>query len=541
LNDSGSNADRDAGERLAALAPPFLDAYGALRELHPLLARAPERLSHPVQLAVVGQIKKGKSTLVNAILGRRLAVTREEEATYRVNEFRFGTDEGISAYYSDGPGGSFRVREFPLDSLGRLTVHDPDRIGELLTPARIVVRVWEERLQRLTLIDTPGLHSVHGADADETQRLLEGRSTAAMDAADAILYLFDREIGGPDVDVVRAFLGSGSSARLANAAKAVGVMSRCDLNWRAGRAASEDPIAEGARRIRSRYDHEPDLRRTFYEIVPVAALAAEGALCLSPADLAELRSLGRWDPARLLDALKYPRSASFRKKLSGCPIPPDRCVLFKDQLGPWGLFQAFSLMRDNCTDATVVTTLVEMSGVARVWELVSSLYEHQRYVIKLNGLLDQLRRVLADQEHAGLPSTEARRLLDEVRDVVESITDNQPGLAEMQMTRLVRQSHVELDSEDAERITRLAELHRGIAGRLGRPGKSAPPELLAAARAEVRYWRAARYAGRSKETRDVVRSAVHVAENLAARLDTVVRLQAKSEELARRASALMAE
>jgi hypothetical protein len=275
--------------------------------------------------------------------------------------------------------------------------------------------------------------------------------------------------------------------------------------------------------------------------MPVAALAAEGAQCLSPADLAELRSLAGWGPERLLAALKYPGSASFRTKLSGCPIPPDRCVLLKEQLGPWGLFQAFGLMRDNCDDATVVEKLVDRSGIARARELVSSLYEHQRYVIKVNGLLDQLRQVLADQERAGLPSMEARRSLDEVRDVVEYITDNQAGLAEMQMTRLIRQSHVELDSADTDRIARLAELHRGIAGRLGQPGETVPADLLAGARAEVRYWRGARYFGRSKETRDVVRSAIHVAENLAARLDAVVRLRAEAQELLRRAAALMDE
>jgi predicted GTPase len=60
----------DAGAVLAALAPAFAGTAGALGELRLALERAPERLRMPVRLAVVGQIKKGKSTLVNAILGR---------------------------------------------------------------------------------------------------------------------------------------------------------------------------------------------------------------------------------------------------------------------------------------------------------------------------------------------------------------------------------------------------------------------------------------------------------------------------------------
>lgn len=535
-----ARADREAGDRLAALAPKFLNSYGSLRELQPLLSRAPEKLRQPVRLAVVGQIKKGKSTLVNAMVGRRLAVTREEEATYRVNELRFGEAEGISAYYQDGPGGSPRSEEFPLDRLADLTVYDPDRTGELLAPTRIVVRVREERLRRLVLIDTPGLHSVHGADSAETQRLLTVRSAAAMDGADAILYLFDRDIGATDIDVVRDFLGPASSSRPANSAKALGVMSRCDRLWKASKP-SLDPIAEGAERIKSRFEHEPELRRTFYHILPVAAIVAEGAQCLSAEDLSALRDLSSWDPTQLIQALRYPISSTFRSKLQGCPIDPDRCVALKEQLGAWGLLRAYYFMREKFDDATVIEKLVEVSGIAKLNEVVKSLYERQRYIIKLNALLDQVRRVIEEQQHAGIQSADMQQAVEEVRDVVEYINDNQAGLTEMQMARLIRQRQVQVDlgSADADRIARLAGIHQSIAGRLGEPEGTAKPELLAVAKAEVRHWRSPRYSGCGEETADVVRSAVRVAEDLAERVRAAIQLEAEAQDRLRRAAELM--
>jgi predicted GTPase len=82
-----SRPRQDAGRILSRLAP-FLDERGALRELRGTLSRAPERLARPVRLAVVGQIKRGKSTLVNAMIGKQLAATGQLETTFRINEFK---------------------------------------------------------------------------------------------------------------------------------------------------------------------------------------------------------------------------------------------------------------------------------------------------------------------------------------------------------------------------------------------------------------------------------------------------------------------
>ena len=397
MSDWEVQAARD-GERLAALAQPFLGGHGASGDLYRLLHDAPERLHRPTRLAVAGKIKAGKSTLVNAILQRDLAVTDELEATYRVNEFRRGDKEEIWAHYPSGPGGNFEPRRFPLSDLGRLTVRDAARTSELAQPSRIVVRVREEPprdpvLRDLVLIDTPGLQSVYGSDSDDTTRLLTRRSGDVLNEADAVLYVFQRDIGDEDLAVVRKFLGPQSSTWQANAAKALGVLSQCDFGWSPPTRDDplrNDPMAAKTALIRKWWEAEPELRRTFYEILPVAAKVAERAQLLSAEDLADLRDLGRWDQDKLTSALRY-RENAFRARVTDCPLPWERWAALRAQLGVWGLIQAIRYMNDGCDDATVVTRLVEISGVPRVRELIRSLYGQQRYVIKTTGLLDALR------------------------------------------------------------------------------------------------------------------------------------------------------
>src|SRR3954462_1821443 len=49
------------------------------------------RLGAPLQVAVAGRIKSGKSTLVNALIGRRVAPTDIGECTRLVTRFQYGT------------------------------------------------------------------------------------------------------------------------------------------------------------------------------------------------------------------------------------------------------------------------------------------------------------------------------------------------------------------------------------------------------------------------------------------------------------------
>src|ERR1700716_367410 len=73
------------------------------------------RLGAPLQVAVAGRIKSGKSTLVNALIGRRVAPTDIGECTRLVTRFQYGTVDRIEVVFTDG-----RKQVVPFDAHGMI-------------------------------------------------------------------------------------------------------------------------------------------------------------------------------------------------------------------------------------------------------------------------------------------------------------------------------------------------------------------------------------------------------------------------------------
>ena len=56
--------------------------------LEPVVAQARRRLDEPLRVAIAGRVKAGKSTLLNALVGERLAATDAGECTRIVTWYR---------------------------------------------------------------------------------------------------------------------------------------------------------------------------------------------------------------------------------------------------------------------------------------------------------------------------------------------------------------------------------------------------------------------------------------------------------------------
>src|SRR5699024_1908464 len=78
------------------------------------------RLQSPLQVAVAGRIKSGKSTLVNALIGRRVAPTDIGECTRLVTRFQYGTVDRLEIVLRDG-----NTRVVPFGPDGMI----PDELG----------------------------------------------------------------------------------------------------------------------------------------------------------------------------------------------------------------------------------------------------------------------------------------------------------------------------------------------------------------------------------------------------------------------------
>lgn len=145
------------------------------------------------RVLVVGEAKRGKSSLVNALLGRELLPTGVVPVTALPTVVRRGPVEELHVRYLDGHGA---VR--PLTQLADLVTEarNPDnRLGV----AEVVVTTPARQLpDGVDLVDTPGVGSVFAHSS--------AAATAALDTMDAGLFVLsaDPPISGSE----RAFLSS---------------------------------------------------------------------------------------------------------------------------------------------------------------------------------------------------------------------------------------------------------------------------------------------------------------------------------------------
>ncbi len=152
----------------------------------------------PLQVAIAGRVKAGKSTLLNALVGERLAPTDAGECTRIVSWYRKGTGYQVSARLLDGRDQAlaFKRNEGALDiELGSLTERDVRWID---------VRWPASTLDTVTLIDTPGIASLNDENSRRTREFLEPEQGASGDA-DAVIYLM-RHVHAADVAFLEAFM-----------------------------------------------------------------------------------------------------------------------------------------------------------------------------------------------------------------------------------------------------------------------------------------------------------------------------------------------
>jgi small GTP-binding protein len=150
-------------------------ASGADRET---LAGLRERLgAGRLRVLVVGEAKRGKSTLVNALLGRKILPAGVTPLTSVATTVMHGTDEGIEARFLDG-----RSERLPADALEDL-VTERGNPANCRGVAGVTVRLDVPILASgLEIVDTPGTGSVHAHNTSAAADALE-----TMDAAVFVL------------------------------------------------------------------------------------------------------------------------------------------------------------------------------------------------------------------------------------------------------------------------------------------------------------------------------------------------------------------
>ncbi|MFY1631883.1 dynamin family protein [Solwaraspora sp. WMMB335] len=471
--------------------------------------RVRRRLDEPLRVAIAGRLKAGKSTLVNALIGRRVAPTQVGECTRIVTQFRYGTADRVDVVRRDGSRASL-----PLDPAGMI----PQRLGVPRAQIAFVdVTLTSDHLRQLTVIDTPGLSSASAGVSESAQRFLfaadpggaggtaatgggadgsdrgdpdttapfdagiDDDSVGAVSGAEAIVYVFTQSVRDDDVRALEAFRSA--SARLSsNPINSVGLFNKVDKLVAGGTDPwpVAGPLATDQTRV---------LRRVVSDVVPVVGLLAETTEAgrLTAADCEALRALAAMAPAQRTVLMASVDLFVDRD----CPVPRRQRQRLLALLDLYGVGFAVAQLQaaPQLASGDLVRALYAASGFPRLRHTLDETFQWRTDAIKAGWALSSLEKVASRTAHPGDRET--------LRDAIERLL-HQPEYHRLRLLEVAAQvstGSVELPEAMEQELTRLA-LSTDPRWVLDLP--QAPVEQLAAAAvAAATRWRVFAVAGAS--------------------------------------------
>lgn len=201
-------------------------------------------------IAIAGNVKAGKSSLLNALLEQDLAPVGELPTTATINTFYYGKpddpEKPILCLYrnpTDSPDEYQNGKWLSVQDLERLQTADTEVLRETLNISEMRYHLENEQLKEMILVDTPGIHALVSEhvntsndwfniyDTPERRQLANQRleqnnnqTISRSSSADAVLFVTS-SVATKDMEkFLEAFSGE-TSAR-----NAIGIISRIDRN-----------------------------------------------------------------------------------------------------------------------------------------------------------------------------------------------------------------------------------------------------------------------------------------------------------------------
>jgi GTP-binding protein EngB required for normal cell division len=184
------------GESTLDSALSELAALGTERDRERLAALRDRLESARLRVLVAGEAKRGKSTLINALLGRNVLPSGVTPLTAVTTTVRYGDDQHAEARFLDG-----HDEKYPLTALPDL-VTERGNPGNRRRIAGVTVYLAAPVLEGgVELVDTPGTGSVFEWDTRTAYEALE-----SMDAAVFVLTA-DPPVSASERDLLRRVAG----------------------------------------------------------------------------------------------------------------------------------------------------------------------------------------------------------------------------------------------------------------------------------------------------------------------------------------------
>jgi hypothetical protein len=327
------------------------------------LTELERRTRRPLQVAIGGPVSAGKSTLINALLGRCVAPVRAAETAQVTTIYRQASPGSPTRAWQITTAGRHRV---PLTADGRIPVLPIRR--EVL---RIEAEVDAEALAAFDLVDTPGLYSADAEGPSERGR----RSLLGRDG-EVTVYLLAEAPSEKVADTITLL-----RSRLPEVIRSRGVLAVRNL-----KAEQEGGPLAGAAAVLA----DTRAKLGTVEVVAVRALLAQaaaiGSLGLDGRTLELLEKLTAAGPAET-DAIRI-------RALTGATKAEVEHLM--QVLGPYGIGVAVERLTAGRDRAGLFRDLSVRSGVPRLVETMHARFLGHAELIKAVRLLTDLIEVVSD-------------------------------------------------------------------------------------------------------------------------------------------------
>jgi Dynamin family len=403
--------DREPARRCCErlLAEPHLEPVRAEIE------RIARRLDEPLCVAVSGRVSAGKSTLVNAFIGRRIAPMGEGEVTEANCWFRHvdqadppGEERAVVRRPKSKKAGSdgepsTEVEDVPIDALPELTDIERDH-----TEA-VTVYLDVDILRDLTVVDTPGLFSPNRDKSERTEKLLRKRTIKAARRADAVIYV-TTFLSADDVGELEGFSTLAGQVAESPTNALLVMNAQWGLDTQAAAGAAADPLTQGQAHLDSHADWMHPLvwdQRVVFAPLAEVALTREG---VTRQTIEDLRLVGASTSRRsLLDSAQ-----GFCRPNRLPEVPVERRTEMIKRLQLYGLHEAVRLAeRGKVGEAKLRSGLLRASGFEAVARLVDETFRARNDLLVTDSVLSELEEV-ALLGCGELPEDAAELMLDEI-------------------------------------------------------------------------------------------------------------------------------
>jgi hypothetical protein len=448
------------------------------------------RLSAPLQVAVAGRIKSGKSTLVNALIGRRVAPTDVGECTRLVTRFQYGTVDRVEVVFNDG-----RKQVLPFDAGGMIPPTLDVNFDEV---SHLEAYLTNAVLRDLTVIDTPGLGSLDAASVARTEQLLgaakhskpeaedgeegsddlDDTSRNAVAGAEAVLYVVTQGVRADDQQALAAFTAA-TASREAGPVNAIAVLNKADTIAPESVVGADGDVWKAATMLAEK--QAVTLKPRVADVIPVIGLLAESAESggFTSADADALRQLSQLDDS-IWEMMLV--SADIFTTWD-CEVPTGTRVRVLEKLDLYGIRYAVDALREDpeLTAGALRRKLLDASGLGSVRSRLDAVFRARADGIKAAAALAS---VTALAQASGDPGERQR-----VHDAIEVLLAKPEAhaLRLLEALTLVTSGAVAMPADLAEEVLRVGG-SADVGEQLGMKGRPAA-ELVAYALERAGWWR----------------------------------------------------